>query len=63
MASVAAMPQYSVSGAWTEPVVITIPGRCGGPLRVAHAVPEITAPLRAVKTSGVMMPRPRSPQS
>ena len=56
LARVAAIPQYRVSGAWREPVVITTAGRLGGPARVAHTVPEITAPLRAVHRTGRVNP-------
>jgi hypothetical protein len=56
LASVCAAYQYSGSLAWTEPLVITMPGRCAGPAFVAQTWPEIVAPLRAVKRTGSTMP-------
>jgi hypothetical protein len=44
-------------------VVITMPGRLCGPAIVPQTAPEMTAPLRAVKMTGVITPYPLSPQS
>ena len=54
-ASAAAWSQYSCSGAWTDPFVITTPGRRAGPPATAHTCPEIVAPLRAVHSTGLRM--------
>jgi len=51
LASVWAAYQYMFSSAWTEPSVITIPGRFADPATVAHMWPEIVAPSRAVNSA------------
>ncbi|MGA8723031.1 MAG: hypothetical protein WB557_33825 [Solirubrobacteraceae bacterium] len=50
------------SSAWTEPSVITIPGRLAGPATVAHTWPEIVAPSRAVNRTGRTSPYPFAAQ-
>jgi hypothetical protein len=56
LASACAAYQYMFSSAWTEPLVITIPGRLAGPATVAQTCPEIVAPSRAVNRIGRTMP-------
>jgi hypothetical protein len=56
LASAWAAYQYICSSAWTDPLVITTPGRDGGPARVAHTCPESVAPLRAVNSTGATNP-------
>jgi hypothetical protein len=48
--------QYICSSAWTEPLVMTIPGRFAGPALVAQTCPERVAPLRAVNSTGCTIP-------